>query len=73
MPTATASPGQLELLSDAQLRTLAVWSIRHNKPVPELLASLRWELSDGYPNGTLLGMLPCGLFGALCADGSSHT
>ena len=71
--TAPRPADSWELLSAAQLEKLARWSIQHNMPVLELLAPLRWELTDGYPNGTLLGMLPCGLYGALLSDGSSHT
>jgi len=66
----------LQLLSDKQLAKLALWSPQLNRTVAELLAESRFMLSDdgSGKTATLEGTLPnCGLYGAMLADGSTHT
>ena len=66
----------LQLLSDKQLAKLALWSLQLNRTVADLLAESRFMLSDdgSGTSVTLEGVLPgCGLYGAMLADGSTHT
>jgi hypothetical protein len=62
------------LISDPQWVRLAQWSYQHGQSVPDILACFRLEQYSSGPTGTLTGTIPgCGLFGGLCADGSTHT
>ena len=65
-----------QLLTDAQLARLAQWSIIKERDVLTLLrqSSFMAEDDGSGKTVTLEGTLPlCGLYGALCADGSTHT
>jgi hypothetical protein len=64
------------LLTDAQLASLAQWSIIKERCVLTLLRQAAFMAEDDGSGKTvtLEGILPlCGLYGALCADGSTHT
>ena len=72
----TMPSDHLQLLSDKQLAKLALWSLQLNRTVADLLAESRFMLSDDGSGAsvTLEGVLPsCGLYGAMLADGSTHT
>ena len=65
-----------QLLTDAQLSKLAQWSIMTERDVLTLLRQAAFMVEDDGSGKTVIltGMLPnCGLYGALCADGSTHT
>ena len=67
----------LQLLTDAQLARLTVWSLQLHQPVADLLESARFmaeAVSDDSSQLQLMGELPhCKLFGCLMPDGSCHT
>jgi len=66
----------LQLLSDAQLAKIAIWSIQTGKAVAALLFSARFMAEEEGNSGAVMlcGLLPiCGLYGALLSDGSTHT
>jgi hypothetical protein len=66
----------LQLLSDKQLAKFASWSLQLKRTVPDLLTESKFMLSDDGSGETvtLEGTLPnCGLYGAMLADGSTHT
>ena len=64
------------LLTDAQLATIAEWSIIKERDVLTLLREAKF-MCERYGDGTnvmLEGVLPhCGLYGALLPDGTTHT
>ena len=64
------------LLTEAQLATMAEWSIIKERDVLTLLRKAKF-MCEGYGDGReiiLEGMLPhCGLYGVLMPDGSTHT
>lgn len=66
-----------DLLTDAQLARLAVWSLQCEQTVKSLLTDARFiaeQESDTLPTVRLVGKLPrSGLFGCLSSDGSIHT
>ena len=70
-------PGEpFQLLTDAQLSKLAQWSIIKERDVLSLLRQAAFMVEDDGSGKTvtLTGMLPlCGLYGAVLADGSTHT
>lgn len=70
-------PTALDLLTDAQLARLALWSIQLGQSVRDLLAFARFmaeQESETLPTVRLIGKLPhCGLYGCLASDGSCHT
>lgn len=64
------------LLTDAQLAKLAQWSIIKERCVLTLLREAAFMVQDDGSGQTvtLEGTLPlCGLYGAMLADGSTHT
>ena len=71
----------LECISPDVWRFLGGWSIRTGKSVLELLSPLviRWDdipcqaATEWRKAIRLEGQLPCGLFGCILSDGSSHT
>jgi hypothetical protein len=66
-----------DLLTDAQLAKLAVWSVRTGKDVTLLIRQAGFmveQISEDSNECRMLGLLPhCGLFGSLEPDGSTHT
>jgi hypothetical protein len=65
-----------QLLTDAQLSKLAQWSIVKEVDVLSLLRQATFMAEDDGSGKTvtLTGTLPlCGLYGAMLADGSTHT
>lgn len=66
------------LLTDAQIARLAQWSLLLDQTVKQILDNFNpvLEASESAKGKdiTLLGTLPtCGLFGAMTADGNTHT
>lgn len=65
------------LISDAQWRRLARWSVDTGKDVLSILRESRFMIEqdrDDSDDCNLLGMLPnCGLYGCLHHTGSTHT
>ena len=70
-------PGEpFQLLTDAQLSKLAQWSILKERDVISLLRQAAFMVEDDGSGKTvtLTGTLPlCNLYGAMLADGSTHT
>lgn len=65
-----------KLLTDAQLAKLAQWSIITERDVLTLLRQAAFMAQDDGSGRTvtLEGTLPhCGFYGAMLADGSTHT
>ena len=65
-----------QLLTDAQLSKLAQWSILKERDVLSLLRQAAFMVEDDGSGKTvtLTGALPlCNLYGAMLADGSTHT
>lgn len=71
----------LRLISPKVWRTLGIQSIRYDQTIQDILSPLtmKWDGTVG-PNIAsaeemirLEGNLPCGLYGAILADGSVHT
>ena len=67
----------LDLLTDAQWRRLAIWSMALGQDVKAVLAAFRpmaEQCGEGSHEIRLIGTLPtCQLFGSLEPDGSTHT
>jgi hypothetical protein len=65
-----------KLLTDAQLSKLAQWSIIKEQDVLTMLRQAAFMAEDDGSGKTvtLYGVLPlCALYGAMLADGSTHT